>query len=141
MTYQFKLEKYKGGLTRHRCPKCGHKGEFVRYVDLNGNYVSENVGRCNRESKCRYHYTPRQFFENNPGHDFRVIKKERENLKSFIPTEISFVDKDVVIKTVCGQKSNNFALYLKSKFNEKVVESVLRRYLVGTWKDGRTVFW
>ena len=29
-------------------------------------YISENVGKCNRLDKCGYHYTPREYFTDNP---------------------------------------------------------------------------
>ena len=28
--------------------------------------MADNVGKCNRLDKCGYHYTPRQYFEDNP---------------------------------------------------------------------------
>lgn len=62
----FELEKYKGTVSRHTCPACNSKRSFTRYVNENGEYLGECVGRCNRESKCGYHLTPKQFFTNNP---------------------------------------------------------------------------
>ena len=29
-------------------------------------YLSDSVGKCNRLNKCGYHYTPRQYFADNP---------------------------------------------------------------------------
>ena len=39
-----------------------------RYIDTENNnaYIADNVGKCNRLDKCGYHYTPRQYFEDNP---------------------------------------------------------------------------
>ena len=38
------------------------------YIDTENNnqYLSDNVGKCNRLDKCGYHYTPRQYFTDNP---------------------------------------------------------------------------
>lgn len=55
---RFFLEKYSGPKSRFTCPKCGRKGEFVRYVDENGRYFGDDIGRCNREIKCGYHKKP-----------------------------------------------------------------------------------
>ena len=67
MERKYSLERYKGMRTRHRCPECGKKGVFVRYVDTStGEYLSDEVGRCNREDKCGYHYTPKQYFADHP---------------------------------------------------------------------------
>jgi hypothetical protein len=60
------LEKYRGIKSRHICPACHHKNEFTRFVDDAGRYIADNVGICNRASKCGYLYTPKQFFADNP---------------------------------------------------------------------------
>ena len=38
------------------------------YIDTENNnqYLSERVGKCNRLDKCGYHYTPKQYFTDNP---------------------------------------------------------------------------
>ena len=67
-TYRFILERYRGISTRYTCPQCGRKQTFTRYIDTenNNNYLSERVGKCNRLDKCGYHYTPKQYFTDNP---------------------------------------------------------------------------
>ena len=67
-TYRFILEKYKGISTRYTCPQCGRKHTFTRYIDTENNnqYINDNVGKCNRLDKCGYHYTPKQYFADNP---------------------------------------------------------------------------
>ena len=66
--YRYQLERYRGRSTRHVCPQCGRKGVFTRYIDTyNGNiYISDNVGKCDRLDKCGYHYTPYQYYTDNP---------------------------------------------------------------------------
>ena len=66
--YRYQLEKYRGRSTRHVCPQCGRKSVFTRYIDTENNniYISDNVGKCNRLDKCGYHYTPHQYFTDNP---------------------------------------------------------------------------
>ena len=67
-TYRFTFERYRGLSTRYTCPQCGRKHTFTRYIDTenNNNYLSERVGKCNRLDKCGYHYTPKQYFTDNP---------------------------------------------------------------------------
>ena len=66
-TYRYSLERYRGRGSRYTCPQCGRKYAFTRYIDnTNNQYVADNVGKCNRLDKCGYHYTPRQYFEDNP---------------------------------------------------------------------------
>ena len=66
--YRYQLERYRGRSTRHVCPQCGRKNVFTRYIDTENNniYISDNVGKCNRLDKCGYHYTPHQYFTDNP---------------------------------------------------------------------------
>ena len=65
--YRYSLERYRGRGTRYTCPQCGRKYAFTRYIDnTNNQYLADNVGKCNRLDKCGYHYTPRQYFEDNP---------------------------------------------------------------------------
>ncbi|MBO7189948.1 MAG: hypothetical protein J6V55_05110 [Alistipes sp.] len=67
-TYRYTLERYRGLSTRYTCPQCGRKHTFTRYIDTENNnqYISDNVGKCNRLDKCGYHYTPKQYFTDNP---------------------------------------------------------------------------
>ena len=60
-------------ITGHRqqkttCPKCGRKKCFVRYVDTHNNcsYLADNVGKCDHENSCGYHYKPGHFFCDTP---------------------------------------------------------------------------
>ena len=67
MQHRFILQPYKGLNTRFRCPNCQHNSKtFVRYIDTETNqHIHDNVGRCNREDKCGYHFTPKQYFQKN----------------------------------------------------------------------------
>ena len=66
--YRYQLERYRGRSTRHVCPQCGRKNVFTRYIDTYNNniYINDIVGKCNRLDKCGYHYTPHQYFTDNP---------------------------------------------------------------------------
>ena len=81
MSYRFILEKYRGLSTRYTCPRCGRKHTFTRYIDTenNNNYLSERVGKCNRLDKCGYHYTPKQYFADNPW-----LSEKRDNVVALL---------------------------------------------------------
>ncbi len=60
------LQPYKGKATRHTCPACQTKHSFTLYVNGNTHEpIHRTVGKCNREIKCGYHYTPKQFYADN----------------------------------------------------------------------------
>ena len=63
---RYSLQSYKGIATRHTCPSCGDKRSFVYYVDEENTPLHPSVGRCNYESSCGYHYTPKQYFQEHP---------------------------------------------------------------------------
>lgn len=64
--HRYALARYQGMTTKCICPNCG-KRSFVRYIDTaTGQVLSEDCGRCDHEQSCGYHYTPRQFFSDNP---------------------------------------------------------------------------
>ena len=68
--YRYQLETPK--LTGRRqqkttCPSCGKKKCFVRYVDTqNGfRYVADEVGKCDHQHSCGYHYKPSEYYRDN----------------------------------------------------------------------------
>lgn len=64
--YRFHLQKYRPG-SKTVCPKCGRKSCFTRYVDENAQITFPNhVGKCDRINSCGYHYTPKEYFQDNP---------------------------------------------------------------------------
>ena len=53
--HRYSLEK---GSKKHHCPDCNKK-TFVLYIDTEtGDYLPEQYGRCDRESKCAYKLNP-----------------------------------------------------------------------------------
>lgn len=65
--HRYILEPYKGMNTRYGCPSCQQKDKtFSLYIDAEtGEHIHPTVGRCNRESNCGHHYTPKQYFQVN----------------------------------------------------------------------------
>ena len=53
--YRYILDK---GNKKHYCPECNKK-TYVHYIDtITGDYLPDQLGRCDRESKCTYHLNP-----------------------------------------------------------------------------------
>ena len=66
--YRYQLERYRGRGARHICPQCHRKQSFTRYIDTHNNneYINNNIGKYYLLDKCGYHYTPKQYFTDNP---------------------------------------------------------------------------
>lgn len=61
--YRYTFERYTGPASKHRCPSCGQRRTFTRYVDAaNGEHLAEHVGRCDRQDRCGHHVKPREYF-------------------------------------------------------------------------------
>ncbi len=128
--------------SRFQCPSCHKINTFTRYLDVETDEcVHATVGRCNREVKCGYHYTPKQYFED---HHFEVsprrgkikVSNEKENA-------ISTIQKSILTKSLKKAAPNNFLEYLSAIFDSETVNKLRAKYYIGTskkWK-GATVFW
>lgn len=153
-SYRYILEKYRGRSTRHVCPGCGRKGAFTRYIDTHNNniYVSERVGKCNRLDKCGYHYTPHQYFEDNPwardkggdwvqNHGAKSPNHHHHpapnNKPCFLPS---------LYLNLLGCKESAHTRWLRARYGEEAAARVMKLYKVGATTAGRerreyTIFW
>lgn len=127
--------------TRHfLCPECGKK-EFVLYRNNDtSEYVSEQVGKCNRIVKCNYHYTPKQYFEDNRivptvHYQYKPIERNKPTTDYLPPT--------LVEESKRKYETNNFLKYLQGLFEKDITYSMVNRFQIGTSKhwQGATVFW
>ena len=144
--YRYKLEKYNGMATKHRCPQCDQNRRFTKYINNETNdYISDKVGRCDRSDNCGYHYTPKQYFadfgnlpdllrrDNTQNYKTKIIQKPT----SYIPFNIfqECLGKDL--------DKNNFVKYLISLFGIENTKKLIAQYYISTsnlW-EGATVFW
>ncbi len=141
------LEKYRGTKSRHTCPACNSKGVFVRYQDERGEYLSTDVGRCNRESKCGYHYKPKQYFANNPTGE-KFVKTSVRNYGQITnqnvtralqnqTTAFDYISPEHLTATLGNYDRNAFVQFLFNLFPDcsEEIQSVLKMYFVGTYED------
>lgn len=155
---RYTLQPYHGLTTRHTCPSCRKPKEFTRYIDTQtGQYLADHVGRCNREDKCRYHYTPKQYFEEQkslpnpkpptktsspqkpippaPAHSLEGAERQPQT-PGIIPFEI-------FRNSLRKYPDNNFVAYLNLLFDAGLVKQLIQRFYIGASKHwpGATVFW
>jgi len=140
--HRFILEPQKGISTKHTCPNC-EKKTFTFYIDTEtGHHVHDSVGRCDRESKCGYHYTPKQYFQDN-SISFDTTPPERIRQAPQPKPEPSFIDAGLFKQSLAGYKANNFVTFMKTLFDDEITSQLIAKYNIGSSKHwpGSTVFW
>ena len=143
--YRFHLQKYKLG-NRYTCPQCGRKRCFARYIDEEGHITfPDNVGRCDHEQSCGYHYAPSDYFKDHPDANCKEDRKHEMPIKvcrkeKSLPT---FIDSKLMEKTLHGYSVNPLYQYLSTVFGKEETERLFSLYKVGTSKKwgGSTIFW
>lgn len=133
----FELEKYlPGGRNRYTCPRCGKKKCFTRYIDtLTQQYVDPSVGRCDHESHCGYHLSPREFFNSHPELNAKSSPKCIIPRKDFAPRQTLFFPMNWVMEST--QRESTLSRFLLQYADDKQrMMKVLDDYRVGaTIKD------
>jgi len=136
------LQPYKGIKTRFTCPACETKHSFTLY--LNGDThepIHPTVGKCNREIKCGYHYTPKQYFLDNPNFENQrhfTYNNQTPELKKPEPPpgtiSFSYVEKSASYKS-------NFVRFLCEFMNEEQISTIGDNYALGATKNKEVIFW
>ena len=143
--HTYALQPYEGPGSRFTCPACRGKRCFTRYVDENGDCLDEAVGRCNHESRCGYHYTPRQFFEDHPSarpdwkeNFFRIPQR---SVPHPVKKRLWTLSADIVRNSVHPTLDSDFTLFLKNLIGgEKTCEAV-NTYCLGVTKNRDVIFY
>jgi len=146
MSRCFSLQKYAGIKSRYTCPACGGKRCFTLYVDENGVPLAENVGRCDHESGCGYHYTPKEWFRDHPeadGKDWRTEepmwrKKALERKKQMKP--LCVIPAEVVERSVRPDIVSSFTGFLLHLFDDMTVVKLVTEYQLGVTRAGDVIF-
>lgn len=118
-THRFILEPYKGVSTRHTCPNCHRKRCFSKYIDTEKRIqFPDYVGRCDHEQKCGYHFTPRDYFEQNP---LEKEKLSEDNFRSYTPIKeaeskaTSYIDLKIVNQSLQRYSDNKLFQFLSAQ--------------------------
>ena len=152
--YRFHLQKYRPG-SKTACPECGRKSCFTRYIDEAGEIsFPDNVGICDHINSCGYHYTPKEYFRDNPAVKERLNEQEK-NFRTptaarpaAIPApeqkpQISFLPSDWVEQSMRRYDINPLHRYFIRVMGKKDTDRLFRLYRVGTSRmwNGAAVFW
>jgi len=143
--YSYTLEPYKGKDTRYLCPNCKQKDRsFARYINrYTREYLHPNVGKCNHDNSCNYHYRPKEYFkDNNIPFDKKEYIPQQKLIKNPQP-ETSYIDESIFKKTLQGYEKNNFVQWLIKIVGDEVITRTIELYNIGTSKHwyGANIFW
>jgi hypothetical protein len=137
--YKYSLEK---NSRKHICPQCREK-RFVKYIyNETREYVNDLVGRCDRESSCRYHFPPNKYFHRSCNN----YKSQQVSYNKQQPIEdkkITCMDINTVEATIGQYGDNTFVQGLIDVFGQKDVMRSVDMYKLGTLEDqsDKIIFW
>ena len=137
------LQPYKGKDTRHDCPSCKAKLSFTQYLDGNTHKpIHDIVGKCNRESKCGYHYTPKQYFIDNPScvETWHATSNILNTTKQITPPcPIGTIPFHFVQRSASYR--SNFVRFLCEVLTDEQIHSIGENYALGATKNKEVIFW
>ncbi len=129
--YKYSLEK---GSKKFICPNCDKK-TFVKYIDNEtNNYLSEDLGRCDRETNCGYHKKPNNEI---------VIKNFKSEI--IVSKPATYHEEEDTLESFYFNKLSSLITFLKSKFkeHEDVLKNAIEKFMIGHYTNTKdsTVFW
>lgn len=135
--YRYTLDP---GSKKFHCPACNKK-RLVRYLDEEtGDYLPDDVGRCDREISCGYHTPPRE-----AGLDIGRALYSLPGPPE--PPKASTLPYQYVERSLAHYERNTFVIWLATLpgWDLERAEAVARKYHVGTGSkeevNGWTIFW
>ena len=154
MSHYYTLQKYTNPSSRHTCPACGRPKCFTLYVDPDGQPIHPTVGRCDHESSCGYHRTPRQYFRENPEHrlDLSHYHHERhychpeQNKESFHRSHChgrpNRPSPDIIPSSMIPPPSgsNHLITYLKTLLPSSAIDRIIADYRLASTPDQAIIF-
>ena len=142
---RYHLQKYAGISSRHTCPACERLRCFTLYIDDNGNILHPTVGRCDHESSCAYHYTPRQYFHDHPEHRHFVIPSERSESRDLHHDRHARPDRPssgIIPQNLIPPPSatNHLITFLKTMIPSSAIDRIIADYRLASTPDQAIIF-
>ena len=152
--HRFHLQKYRPG-SKTVCPECGRKSCFTHYIDEEGEIAfPDHVGICDHINSCGYHYTPKEYFRDNPTVKEKLNEQERNGGTPIVAKalakpqpeqkpQISFLHSDWVEQSMRRYDINPLYRYFTKVAGKEDTDRLFRLYRVGTSRmwGGAAVFW
>ncbi len=124
------------GSKKFRCPNCNQQ-RFVRYLDdETGDYLPDDIGRCDREISCGYHTPPREADLDISRALYSPPEPAPEPVPSYLPFEY-------VERSEGNYERNSLISWLATLkgWGWELATDTARLYKVGTSSDGWAIFW
>ena len=142
---RYHLQKYAGISSRHTCPACERPRCFTLYIDDNGNILHPTVGRCDHESSCGYHRTPRQYFRENPEHNRFIIPSKRSESRNLLHYRHARPDRaspGIIPQNLIPPPSatNDLITYLKTMIPSSSIDRIIADYRLASTPDQAIIF-
>lgn len=150
--FKYSLEPYRFNRSKHSCPNC-HRYSFTRYIDNEtGQYLADDVGRCDHINSCGYHKPPREYFENNNTTNVNYkLQRSRYKIKQFRHEQMQEckVEKRVQKEFIpiayvkeTHKPNSTFVLWLCKLFKDQKpkVKEVYDKYMLGRYGK-KVIFW
>ena len=105
--YHYSLDK---SSKKFICPRC-HKKSFVKYFDnVNSGYLEDHLGRCDRETNCKY----------------RLAPKQKCTITTIVITpvklKVSTLNPELINQCKMNFKQNNLIQFLRTYFSDEEIE-------------------
>ena len=141
MSHYYSLQKYTDPATRHTCPNCGRSKCFTMYVDPEGIPIHKTVGRCDHESSCGYHLTPKQYFREH-SHEQPYCHSERNERLSIPNNRQDHHSLNLIPSNLLPSPSgdNHLIAYLKTLIPNPFIDRIIIDYHIASTSDHATIF-
>ena len=130
------------------CPQCGRYKCFVRYVDLKNqcHYLSDEVGKCDHQHSCGYHYRPSDYFHDHPTERDRDNELAAKPIPIFKPREQPLIPIDAVLALRSHSPQSTFWQWVTQMApSVGATADGLRRvfdaYYLGATHQSDVIFW
>ncbi len=159
----YTLQKYAGPSTRHTCPSCGRKRCFTLYVDQHNNPIHPTVGRCDHESSCAYHKTPKEYFNEHPHLNNRhsnptvrhsglpsrhpVPSSRHPELDSGSPRKLTTpkplhtIPTTIMHRTIRPDIPSHLTTFLRTLFSQETITALINKYHLGVTKARDIIYY
>lgn len=123
------------------CPNCHRPKTFTLYINIEtGEYLSDQVGKCDRINNCGHHVTPKEFHKDSKAEIFFPSHFKSELIEpSFI--DLNYYNQSIEANTLGNE--DNFSKFLIQRFGHEQANELICKYNIGkssSW-PGATVFW